>query len=522
MRSSILFSTVSCLFLFGCGAEVNGTDPAGDEVETTSHALLAPERSFAVTHQKFLKPFTLERVLDQLVTLSGVTGLTALDLFQQMWDTQNDTPNAAGPGPHCDDQLTWQGVPGLNDFPWECPRFGGYQATIDPFGSDPLFIPIGLFNRFDLAPATGAHCGEYRIVFAQQPGHPLALGNGRNFIIFEAILPNPNPHLGLAACEPVAKLWHDFTFMSDASMAGALEKFYFDGLFGFAPVVHPHHYGLMLGANGYACSSGQIRTNQFNADPWTMREYKLALDCRCGPCDLRMIPLTVKTNPYPELFASATIHPLATTLHSTVVSEIGPLSANDPNRISWSVDDKLNAAESPIDVFSDYTFQASGNPALHSAITMALPAGSPLTSTNIIDRALTQSCAGCHLLSDGRNLGDGVVWPFSLGFTHISEFITMSGEYPISQALQDVFIPFREQILLDFLANPHAFPGSGARCELQLPPDLVVPPDLCAEVLKDVELLPSLTAELSNHTGTLRKLRVQWEGRTILGRRSGH
>ena len=132
----------------------------------------------------------------------------------------------------------------------------------------------------------------------------------------------------------------------------------------------------------------------------------------------------------------------------------------------------------------------------------------------------------------GKDITDvlPLCWPAMLDFrgrktpNHIvvQGFITVSGEYPISQALQDVFIPFREQILLDFLANPHAFPGSGARCELQLPPDLVVPPDLCAEVLKDVELLPSLTAELSNHTGTLRKLRVQWEGRIILGRRSGH
>jgi hypothetical protein len=32
------------------------------------------------------------------------------------------------------------------------------------------FAPVALFNRFDLVPADGAHCGEYRIVCAMHDG----------------------------------------------------------------------------------------------------------------------------------------------------------------------------------------------------------------------------------------------------------------------------------------------------------------------------------------------------------------
>jgi hypothetical protein len=45
---------------------------------------------------------------------------------------------------------------------------------------------VGLFNRFDLAPFDGSHCGEYRIVYAKHSG--IANSLARNMIIFEAAL----------------------------------------------------------------------------------------------------------------------------------------------------------------------------------------------------------------------------------------------------------------------------------------------------------------------------------------------
>jgi len=70
-----------------------------------------------------------------------------------------------------------------------------------------------------------------------------------------------------------------------------------------------------------------------------------------------------------------------------------------------------------------------------------------LTVQNILDRATTQTCAGCHQLSAGSHaqLGDGVVWPSSLGFVQINE------QSLLSPALVNSFLPRRSQVLSSFL-----------------------------------------------------------------------
>ena len=83
--------------------------------------------------------------------------------------------------------------------------------------------------------------------------------------------------------------------------------------------------------------------------------------------------------------------------------------------------------------------------------------GSALTPEQIANRATTQSCGGCHQISNGRDLGDGLSWPFSLGFVHTSEstFVDTDGveRHQRSQALNDVFLPHRTDILQQFNDN---------------------------------------------------------------------
>ena len=72
--------------------------------------------------------------------------------------------------------------------------------------------------------------------------------------------------------------------------------------------------------------------------------------------------------------------------------------------------------------------------------------------TNILDRATTQTCAGCHQLSTfapHNQLGDipQVVWPQSLGFVHINE------QSQLSPALTSSFLPHRAQVLISFLRS---------------------------------------------------------------------
>jgi outer membrane receptor for Fe3+-dicitrate len=98
------------------------------------------------------------------------------------------------------------GEPGfgaINGYPLECPRVEANQ--IDNMAQ---WFPISISNRFDLAPADGANCGQQRIVLANN-------SEGRMFMIFEAQIPNPNPGCGLAACRPVVEFWAQLDGVTD-------------------------------------------------------------------------------------------------------------------------------------------------------------------------------------------------------------------------------------------------------------------------------------------------------------------
>jgi hypothetical protein len=93
--------------------------------------------------------------------------------------------------------------------------------------------------------------------------------------------------------------------------------------------------------------------------------------------------------------------------------------------------------------------------------------GSALTPANIVARAQTLSCAGCHQLSNGASLGGGLTWPASAGFVHSTEFQEAGPDGPrfrISPALTDVFLPARSSTMRAFLTRTRCIPGS-TRCD---------------------------------------------------------
>ncbi|HEX8824489.1 MAG TPA: hypothetical protein VF794_31495, partial [Archangium sp.] len=251
-----------------------------------------PRRSLAVTDEAILQRFSFEEVMNQLVAQSGVPGLTALQLYQEWWDTQRPAPGLGLGGAHCDDQTLPDGQPGFNGYAYACPRGEGVQAEENPFlepDTNPAaYVPIGLFNRFDLAAEDGSDCGEYRIVFARRSG--ITNARSRNFIGFEGVLPNPHPKKGLLGCRKVAKFWAELSQEPDvAARAEALHRFYFEGLGEFPPVIHIDHFG-----NATDHATGHVRTNQFMQATWTLREFRLRKHCTGEACVMRFEPDTVK------------------------------------------------------------------------------------------------------------------------------------------------------------------------------------------------------------------------------------
>ena len=442
-----------------------------------------PRRSLVVTEQSILSRFAFERVMNQLVAQSGVPGLTPLNLFRQWWDTQNPGPGL-GLGPHCNDEVNSNGETILNGFPYTCrpaPAEGIHATGGDPF-TDPdtnpdAYLPIGLFNRFDLARADGAHCGEYRIVYAKRSG--ITNGRERNLLIFEATLPNPHLDQGLEGCRKIVEFWSKLSRTDDMNeRTDALERFYFQGLGNVEPVIHVSHYG------DNSNRTGQIRTNQFmqpdSPRAWSLREFKLVRTCDGSVCNaMKFIPVTAKVNPFGPLHDVNSMHSRAPAYQEHFLTQVAGLAGNTLKTILFDVPDEYNSAQSQASGSdeADYVVQAHFTPAespdldplCNGDLTFECKVkeklaqiGSTLRTEHIIKRAVSQSCAGCHRLlngedGNGTDIGGDLVWPPSLGFSHVTERETevVDGQerFRISPAMLEVFLPQRRQIMGDYLNN---------------------------------------------------------------------
>jgi len=460
-RFSALGATLVAL---GCQGELTPTETIAQvEAFVQPSPNIDPRRSLAITDQPILANFTLQRVFDQLVSTSGLTGMSSLALFQQWWDTQNPSPGL-GQGPHCDDVIAG-GQSTLNGYPYTCratPSEGGH-ASCNPF-SDPnsacAYIPVGLFMRFDLAPESGKHCGEYRIVFAKASGRTST--SDRNLLIFEAALRNPHYNQGIRGCEKIVRAFAELSNESSLNVRRTkLEQFYFNGYQEFDPIVHFSNFG----DNAYGV--GQVRTNQFvqPSSPriWSLREYKLKTICVGAACSGRFVPVTNKVNPFGPLFDANSPWATAAGFRNDFLTQVPRLAATSLDGIGMNNSDSFNTGQSQANGTTESNYVTNfgtGPNAFRSAIQSALDAiPSALTPDDVVARAQAMSCAGCHRLSNNQNLGGGLTWPASLGFSHVSErdvdLEVVGGvtRYQISPALIANFLPHRKQLAEDFLNN---------------------------------------------------------------------
>src|SRR5690606_5260385 len=146
---------------------------------------------------------------------------------------------------HCGDETT-NGVPTLNGYPITCDRREHFQ-----FDNLDLWKATAFVNRFDLAPESGAHCGQQRMIFASN-------AQGRMYFILEAQIPNPQPEHGLAGCQPLADFWAEQVRIEDPAQRGArLTGAFLTG----DPILQSHGFGPFVKASNYTVGTGQIRTN---------------------------------------------------------------------------------------------------------------------------------------------------------------------------------------------------------------------------------------------------------------------
>ncbi|MEC8022337.1 MAG: hypothetical protein VX223_00285, partial [Myxococcota bacterium] len=424
-------------------AGAGGTLTTMDQCESPCATDVDKNLSLIVTDTAALELFPHDEVLGQILATSGSTNATqtANTVFQQWWGSQRER-TALDPAHHpfCDDNGGQ-----INGFDIACPRAESVLENHVPN----THTPVALVNRFDLAPLNGGHCGEYRIVYALTNGAP-----GRNFIIYEAVLPNPDPACGIESCRPVAEFWASLTDEPDASVRAALlQDFYFNGLPGFAPVIQAAHYGLGSPV------AGQIRTNQFMGGPWNLREFNTALECDPADpatCDLLIRQTTVKGNPSPSVVDGSAGTPLTNDFETDFIAQLPLLTpaTEDINQLLMDTSDDFNTGESISQGGSPNSSIYFPSFALATAIDNALPVTSNLGSGDIIARLQTQTCGGCHQTSGNANLGTQdsgaapLMWPAkSPMFVHIDENSTLSN----ALVMPGGFLDARKSVLEEFL-----------------------------------------------------------------------
>ena len=391
--------------------------------------------------------FTLRSTLAQLVSQlndANPTQTTSVeDLFARLWDTQNPAPGVITGGQKCTGQL--------NGFPIVCRPTEGDQAR-DPASFINNYQPIGLINRFDLRDRVSfLDCGEYRIIYA-------LVGTGqRNFIIFEAQLPNPIP--GSAdGCLPVAQFWQGLSDENNPEQrALQLRDFYYQGL--PADNVIP-----IVNFSNYTQGTGQIRTNQFMETVWLLKEFKITIDQE-GVSTIDAV--SVKSNPVDFLFDAQSADFRSPDFQADFVDNMDSL-LTDFNSFSLTVaNDAHNNGQSHASgsLFTENMFSTpffgSSNDRFRQEVNNKLAAsGSDLSANQVIARATAMTCAGCHNpgsfgLTAPDAVGPEQRWPDTLGFTHINEF-ALDGVFPLSPALTNVFLPTRKDDLRQYLLNTPA------------------------------------------------------------------
>jgi len=435
-------------YLFQVGGEVidfnRGTLRIGiDVIEDPSvceppPGVLDQKRVLLETHVEALTGMTLGDVFTALAQNGGMAADADL-LYRQIYDSYASEGNATiDDAIHCGDEVT-NGQPSLNGFPIVCDRVERFHVD-DQFS----FFQTAFVNRMDLAPQNGAHCGQQRLIFASN-------SINRAFMIVEAQIPNPHPEIGILGCAPLAEFWRAQNDIDDPVERG--ERLSTAFLVG-DPDLQAEGFGPFLTATNLTVGSGQIRTNQFDDFPWTLREFKLALN---GD-NLSAIPFPTAESPPGVLWNDGIDTPQGDACRQSFLAAADQLMGNDLGAMSFVVDSACKDAESRNDFSQDYQSQLGDG--FRAELDTAL-AGTGLSADDFANRAqFVGSCIGCHEEAVGKFLGNGLFAPFSNGFVHVQEFPVQCAAndpelcFQPSQALTDVFLPSRLQVMGEILDIP--------------------------------------------------------------------
>jgi cysteine-rich repeat protein len=493
----------------------NGVKPPPDGCNNPN---LARRSSVIETDTSALGGVTLRDALDVIAANGGFT-TDGETLYREIFDSYATADQGRFPkAVHCGDETT-NGEPTLNGYPIRCNR-----REKDQVDNLDQWFPIAFVNRIDLAPINGAHCGQQRIVFANN-------SQGRVFTIVEAQIPNPNPDLGVLGCAPLAEFWANMTQIPDATVRGELlREAYFNG----SPELLAAGFGPFYTATAFTVGSGQIRTNNFDDGIWSLREFKLT----DNQGELQVIPFPTAEAPNGDLWNDTIPLPAGESCRTAFIEAMSQVvNTSDPAQMSFVIPQECKDAESDNSFRQAYAQRLSEGSGNFRALLDSALEGTNITPEEAAARAqFAGSCMGCHQEASGANLGLGIQAPFSNDFVHVSEQVRepcASGTgtcFGLSPALSDLFLPHRIATMQNLVSvnlpprcteePPPVVVDGGVVATVQVPPAVTVFIDAGAPGTFDAALpaAPDFQASLpDSNTPTGELVRADYEAREVFG-----
>ena len=422
-----------------------------------------PQRSLIERNEAALTAFDVATTLTRIASNGGVVGGTAWhDAIFKNTARSTSFPNEAGP--FCDSA----GLPGrINDFIVGCP---GNAAPL--VGKVASWEGLSVANRFDLAPEGGENCGEARASFYLPPGTvttPL-----RSFMIFESVLPNPKPQLGLDGCRAVQAFWAGLSIISDPATRGAkLAQAFYTG----EPSLTAAGFKPFFTFENFGPGKGRVRIATQGGSPfplWDFREFRLLAGGGATAMPLAQsfaLSAFVSTN-----------HAKSEQCRNELLSSLGTLIPANPNFLGIDVPPAcFDGASGNFGTRMEDTITVGGEPewaaALQSRAQQLAPSAN-LTAVQIAARAqFSGTCIGCHHRPDEpqyRDLGQGITLPQvailpgetpdDVDFTQVNNLrhepcsadTTDSAQscFKLSPILGTIFVPHRKTVLESYLRSP--------------------------------------------------------------------
>jgi hypothetical protein len=352
--------------------------------------------------------------------------------------------------------------------------------------------PLAVSNRFDLAPAGGENCGEARASFFMPPG--VVTAPARAFMIFEAVVPNPQPNLGLDGCRAVQNFWQSLGSIADPAARGVkLTQAFLTGEPGLtAAGVKPFFTFENFGEH-----KGRVRTETFGVagvvPGWDFREFRINADGSA-------LHMPVAQSFAVTAFASSD-HPKAAQCRQELLNTLGTLTPASPNLNFLGLDVSPTCFDGASGNFGNRPeelvalgVQPEFTAALQARAAVLAPAAN-LSAVQIAARvSFGGTCIGCHFRQDQaaqRNLGQGLVLPVvtpvgaesldDVDFTMVNnlrqEPCAASGPdaaqncFKLSPTLGAIFLPHRKSVLESYLNTPAGTfqpPPAGQRSALTI------------------------------------------------------